>query len=98
MREEEQLLQLSIRNLDLTLFSKSNQQVRHSPGIVAQRLRLPFENKTCTTFSLTSTHIRNTPNRVSEIGAFSAAEKHNASTRRVSAGVMMPSSHNRAVA
>ena len=37
-------------------------------------------------------------NRVSGIGAFSAAEKHSASTRRVSAGVMMPSSQSRAVA
>ena len=43
-------------------------------------------------------HILNTPNLVSGIGAFSAAEKHSASTRRVSAGVMMPSSHSRAVA
>ena len=43
-------------------------------------------------------HILNTPNFVSGIGALSAAEKHKASTRRVSAGVMMPSSHSRAVA
>src|SRR5262249_54473326 len=43
-------------------------------------------------------HIRNTPNFVSGIGAFSAAEKHRARTRRVSVGVMMPSSHSRAVA
>ena len=44
------------------------------------------------------THILNTPNLVSGIGALSAAEKHSASTRRVSPGVMMPSSHSRAVA
>ena len=43
-------------------------------------------------------HILNTPNFVSGIGAFSAAEKHSASTRRVSAGVMMLSSQSRAVA
>lgn len=43
-------------------------------------------------------HIRNTPNRVSGIGALRAAEKASASTRRVSCGVMMPSSHSRAVA
>jgi hypothetical protein len=43
-------------------------------------------------------HILNTPNFVSGIGALSAAEKHNANTRRVSAGVMMPSSQSRAVA
>ena len=43
-------------------------------------------------------HIRNTPNFVFGIGAFSATEKHSASTRRVSEGAMMPSSHSRAVA
>jgi hypothetical protein len=44
------------------------------------------------------TYIRNTPNRVSSIGALSAAESARPSTRRVSCGVMMPSSHSRAVA
>ena len=43
-------------------------------------------------------HILNTPNRVSGIGALSAAENASASTRRVSLGAMMPSSHSRAVA
>ncbi len=43
-------------------------------------------------------HIRNTPNRVSATGAFSAADSDSASTRRVSAGSMIPSSHSRAVA
>lgn len=43
-------------------------------------------------------YIRNTPNRVSGMGAFSVAAKAKASTRRVSAGAMMPSSHSRAVA
>jgi hypothetical protein len=43
-------------------------------------------------------HIRNTPNRVAGTGALSAAENASASTRRVSPGVMMPSSHSRAVA
>jgi hypothetical protein len=43
-------------------------------------------------------HILNTPNRVSGIGAFSATEKQRPNTRRVSAGVMMPSSQSRAVA
>ena len=43
-------------------------------------------------------HIRNTPNRVSSTGAFSAAENASASTRRVSPGRMMPSSHSLAVA
>jgi addiction module HigA family antidote len=47
---------------------------------------------------LNCTYIRNTPNFVSGIGALSATEKHSASTRRVSAGVIMPSSHSRAVA
>jgi hypothetical protein len=48
--------------------------------------------------SATHLHILKTPNLVSGIGALSAAEKHKARTRRVSAGVMMPSSHSRAVA
>jgi hypothetical protein len=47
---------------------------------------------------LTGRHILNTPNLVSGIGALSAAEKASASTRRVSVGAMMPSSHSRAVA
>ena len=47
---------------------------------------------------LQTAHIRNTPNFVSGIGALSVAEKHSASTRRVSAGAMMPSSQSRAVA
>jgi predicted Zn-dependent protease len=48
--------------------------------------------------ALQAPHIRNTPNFVSGIGALSVAEKHSASTRRVSAGAMMPSSQTRAVA
>ena len=48
--------------------------------------------------TIVSPHIRNTPNFVSGIGALSVAEKHSASTRRVSAGAMMPSSQSRAVA
>ena len=43
-------------------------------------------------------YILNTPNLVRGIGAFSAADNASASTRRVSEGAMMPSSHNRAVA
>ena len=43
-------------------------------------------------------HILNTPNFVAGTGAFSAAENASASTRRVSLGRMIPSSHNRAVA
>jgi len=43
-------------------------------------------------------YIRNTPKCVRRIGALSAAENASASTRRVSAGAMMPSSHRRAVA
>ena len=43
-------------------------------------------------------HILNTPNLVSGTGALSAAENASASTRRVSLGAMMPSSHSRAVA
>ena len=43
-------------------------------------------------------HIRNTPNRVCGIGALSVAENASIRTRRVSAGVMMPSSHRRAEA
>ena len=43
-------------------------------------------------------YIRNTPKRVGSIGAFNAADSARPSTRRVSAGSMMPSSHSRAVA
>ena len=43
-------------------------------------------------------HIRNTPKRVSCLGLFNAADKASPSTRRLSAGSMMPSSHNRALA
>ena len=43
-------------------------------------------------------HILNTPNFVSGTGALRAALKAKASTRRVSPGAMMPSSHSRAVA
>ena len=43
-------------------------------------------------------HILNTPNLVPSTGALSAAENASASTRRVSDGAMMPSSHSRAVA
>jgi hypothetical protein len=42
-------------------------------------------------------HIRKTPNSVSGIGAFSAAERPSARTRRVSSGSMIPSSQRRAV-
>ena len=45
-----------------------------------------------------SCYMRKTPKRVSGIGARSAAAKPKASTRRVSTGSMMPSSHKRAVA
>jgi hypothetical protein len=43
-------------------------------------------------------YIRNTPNCEAGIGALSVAENASIRTRRVSAGVMMPSSHRRAVA
>jgi hypothetical protein len=43
-------------------------------------------------------YMRNTPNRVGSIGALSAAESPSASTVRVSAGSMIPSSHSRALA
>ena len=43
-------------------------------------------------------HMRNTPKRVSRAGALRLADKARASTRRVSAGSMMPSSHSRALA
>ena len=43
-------------------------------------------------------HIRNTPNDVFSIGALRLAEIASASTRRVSAGSMMPSSQSRALA
>jgi hypothetical protein len=42
-------------------------------------------------------YIRKTPKVVSGIGAFNAAEIPSASTRRVSSGSMIPSSHSRAV-
>ncbi|UUP18973.1 hypothetical protein NTH_03459 [Nitratireductor thuwali] len=42
-------------------------------------------------------HILNTPNRVSSMGALSAAERDRPSTSRVFAGSMMPSSHRRAL-
>ncbi len=41
-------------------------------------------------------HILNTPNFVSGMGALSAADSDSASTSRVRAGSMMPSSHSRA--
>src|SRR5690606_31964258 len=43
-------------------------------------------------------YIRNTPKRAGSIGALSEAEMASPSTRRVSAGSMMPSSQSRAVA
>ena len=45
----------------------------------------------------THVHIRNTPNFGSGIGALSDADKPSASTRRVSAGSITPSSHSRAL-
>ena len=45
----------------------------------------------------TQAHMRNTPKRVSLAGALRAADKASASTMRVSAGSMMPSSQSRAV-
>ncbi len=41
-------------------------------------------------------HILNTPNFVSSIGALSAADRLSATTSRVRAGSMMPSSQSRA--
>ena len=43
-------------------------------------------------------YMRNTPKRCGSIGALSDAEIASPSTRRVSAGSMMPSSHSRALA
>ncbi len=43
-------------------------------------------------------YMRNTPKLVFSIGAFSAADRPNPSTMRVSAGSITPSSHNRALA
>src|SRR5690606_39143800 len=43
-------------------------------------------------------YMRNTPKRAGSIGALSEADRPRPSTRRVSAGSMMPSSHSRAVA
>jgi hypothetical protein len=43
-------------------------------------------------------HIRNTPNRVPSTGALSVAENASASTRLVSLGRIIPSSHSLAVA
>ena len=48
--------------------------------------------------SVSLSYMRNTPKRVSSIGAFKAADRPRARTRRVSEGWMMPSSHRRAVA
>src|SRR6185437_6011165 len=48
--------------------------------------------------SVRTRYILNTPNFVSATGAFSAAENASASTRRVSDGAIIPSSHSRAVA
>ncbi|MNU06681.1 hypothetical protein D3C72_2519590 [compost metagenome] len=45
----------------------------------------------------TENHIRNTPKRLDSIGAFSDADKARASTSRVWAGSMTPSSHKRAL-
>jgi hypothetical protein len=43
-------------------------------------------------------HILNTPKRVSDTSALRQADNASATTLRVSAGAMMPSSHSRAVA
>src|SRR5262249_33545726 len=43
-------------------------------------------------------YMRNTPKRVSSIGALRAANRPSPNTRRLSAGAMMPSSHNLALA
>jgi len=47
---------------------------------------------------LSSDHIRKIPNRVSSAGAFIEADSPKPSTRRVSAGSIIPSSHSRAEA
>ncbi|MNE58538.1 hypothetical protein D3C80_1535740 [compost metagenome] len=49
-------------------------------------------------FALTGDYMRNTPKRVSSMGALRVAASPRASTRRVSAGSITPSSHRRAVA
>ena len=63
---------------------------------------VPSRRQAATTASAaaatTRPHIRKTPNRVSGIGAWSAASMPIVRTRRVSSGSMTPSSHSRAVA
>jgi len=65
--------------------------LRLDPDVVAH-FRLPNPSPA------TLLHILNTPNFVSGIGALSVAANDSASTRRVSAGVIIPSSQSRAVA
>src|SRR5262249_12773901 len=55
------------------------------------------ENGDCAALIDPEAHMRNTPKRVSLGGALRAADRAKASTMRVSAGSMMPSSHNLAV-
>lgn len=60
-------------------------------GSSRKRRRNPFPGATA--------YIRNTPKRLrSSIGALRLADRPRPSTRRVSAGSMMPSSHSRALA
>lgn len=67
-----------------------------APCVQAHAQCLAMKSRTCKRAS--PPHIRNTPKRVGSIGAFNAADSPSPSTRRVSAGSMMPSSHKRALA
>jgi hypothetical protein len=66
-----------------------------SPSAVARVRRTRIEERSSL---YRRSYILNTPHLVLPTRAFSAAENASASTRRVSCGVMIPSSHSRAVA
>ena len=61
-------------------------------------LRAAFSDRQRERDARATGYIRNTPNLVASIGALRQAANASPSTRRVSDGMMMPSSHIRAVA
>ena len=80
--------------ISLAAYAGNAQSKTNSPATrYLVRMKPPNRN-----YNFRGPHIRNTPNRVPRTGALSAAENAKASTRRVSEGAMMPSSHSRAVA
>ena len=84
----------------IRLFRKSPHGIEHArrgPHVVARELG-EVGNSVHGDFWLWRCYMRNRPNLVSSIGALRVAARPSASTRRVSAGSITPSSHRRAVA